>query len=217
MELTLATTNAQKYAALVERVGRGIRIRQLRECIPEQPDWLEAADTFEAIAATKARWYSRHIPQATIIATDGGLTLSPALSEWSPLLTARFAGAGASMIDRTRELLARARGLHGDERRLGWTEALAVARDGKVLQTWIAQSPPGVLATDLPSEMAADAGFWVPNVWRCPEYGGRRLIELTDAERLARRDHWAILGEQLTAWCQQHSEGMNGPHQGELD
>ena len=76
-----------------------------------------------------------------------------------------------------------------------------MARDGVILAEWVAHSPPGELALDLPGDFDSGAGFWVPYIWRCPEYGGRRLSELTEHERLARRDHWAILGEYLTEWA----------------
>jgi hypothetical protein len=143
---------------------------------------------------------SRHLPSGVIAATDGGLLIPGLGRAWNPVTTARFAE-GSTSRSRAEALLELASELTGQDRLIGWTEALAVAKDGEVLAEWLAHGPPGELAADLPVDFDADAGFWIPYVWRCPEYGGRRLSELTGRERLARRDHWAVLGELLSEWA----------------
>jgi len=203
VEIVLATTNRAKVQALAERVGGGVSVTGLTNAISKghvPPDLENGADA-QAISRDKARWYSRHLPQQFISATDGNLLIPTLGREWIPAATARFAGSASDGAGRAEALLERAEDLTGPERQLGWTEALAIARDGEVLADWVAHSPPGELATDLPDDFDPSAGFWVPYVWRCPEYGGRRLSELTEHERLARRDHWAILGEELSEWA----------------
>jgi inosine/xanthosine triphosphate pyrophosphatase family protein len=203
VEIILATTNSAKVQALAERVSPRVGVAALPEPIAERhiPDESILGDGFEEIAAGKAVWYSRHIPNRLIAASDGGLLIPALEGRWDAVHTARYAGIGNERTAGVGLLLERARRLRAGERRIGWKEALAVARDGKLLASWVANSPPGELAGDLPPDFDPTAGFWVPFVWRCPEYDGRRLSELTEHERLARRDHWAILGEHLIEWA----------------
>ena len=191
-----------KVRALAERVGPGVRVASLPDGGEARhiPDESALGTTFQEIARSKAIWYSRHIPEAFVTASDGGLLVPTLGPQWDPIQTARFSAVRAGGEAGVERLLERARRLTGGERRIGWTEALAVAREGELLADWLAFSPPGELAIDLPADFDPVAGFWVPYIWRCPEYGGRRLSELTEHERLARRDHWAILGEYLSEW-----------------
>jgi hypothetical protein len=46
-------------------------------------------------------------------------------------------------------------------------------------------------------DLAESAGFWVSAIWLCPEYGLKRLIDLTEDERANRADHWDRLGRAL--------------------
>jgi inosine/xanthosine triphosphate pyrophosphatase family protein len=203
VEIILATTNSAKVRALAERVSPRVSVAALPETTTERhtPDELVLGSSFEEVAAAKAIWYSRHIPDCVIAASDGGLLVPALKGSWDALHTARYAGIGNERAAGVGLLLERARRLSPGERRIGWTEALAVARDGDLLTSWVANSPPGELAVDLPPDFDPTAGFWVPFVWRCPEYDGRRLAELTEHERLARRDHWAILGDCITEWA----------------
>jgi inosine/xanthosine triphosphate pyrophosphatase family protein len=195
----LATTNPAKVTALAERVGAGIEIVALP--IGPECETAEELDSFKAIAKTQAICVSRAHPAPLVVASDGGLTIPSLGGSWDPVRTARFAGGAATSIDRAFALLDVCSDLFENHRQIGWTEALAVARDGEVLETWTAHSPPGLLSTDLPANIDPESGFWIPWLWCCPEYGNRRFSELTDRERLQRRDHWAILGEYLTRWA----------------
>jgi inosine/xanthosine triphosphate pyrophosphatase family protein len=203
VQIILATTNPAKAQALAERVGPDLVVEPLPSpaLAGHIPDEADFGSTYTEIAAAKAVWYSRHIPKQFITASDGGLLVPSLKGRWEPIHTARYAGVSAGREASVGALLERARHLRAGDRRIGWMEALAVARDGELLASWVAKSPPGELATRLPPDFDPTAGFWVPYIWRCPEYGGRLLSELTDYERLARRDHWAILGECLTDWA----------------
>ena len=157
----------------------------------------ETEDSLQKLAANKAQQITTALPGALVIATDGGL-LVPALgAAWDPLRTRRFAGLEATNRERADALLTLAAGLDGEERQIGWREAMAVARDGKILSVWTAESAPGLLARDYDPALLDAAGFWVPALWLCPEYDHRRLAALADAERTARDDHWAGLGREL--------------------
>jgi hypothetical protein len=211
VKIILATTNRAKVRALSERVGGGIVVLPLSGEPFERhiPFDLESQAHPSAIARAKATWYSRHIPHKFVSTSDGGLHIPALRGDWIPARTARATDPEAGGSGRAGALLAHARNLTGPDRQIGWTEALAVARDGEILAEWVAHSPPGELAADLPDDLDTGAGFWVPYVWRCPEYGGRRLSELTEHERLARRDHWAILGEYLTEWANNQTTAIS--------
>ncbi|MEA2598708.1 MAG: hypothetical protein QOF01_5177, partial [Thermomicrobiales bacterium] len=56
-------------------------------------------------------------------------------------------------------------------------------------------------ARDVDSAMIAGGnGFWIPALWVCPDFEGRRLAELSAEELATRRDHWYRLGEHLRAF-----------------
>ncbi len=173
-----------------------------------------AGDAFEWIARAKAAAWSRVLPRRAdgdlplVVATDGGLLVPGLGCAWDPKRTRRFAGEVASLHERVTKLLERAAHLHGNERRIGWREALAIARDGEVLDSWIAESPGGWLATAPADPAGDDDPFWVPLVWSCPEFGGRRLAELSTDERQARADHWSVLGQQLRRWVARSSSPL---------
>ena len=205
LRVVAGTGNAAKAAELrrvlagavaVEEAPRDISLK-IRERDPKR------AGGVAHVAAAKAREWSRALTErgegnAFVVASDGGL-LVPALgAAWDPLRTRRFAGEDADDRARAEALLALASGLEGEERQIGWREAAAVARGGRMLKTFVAESPPGLLAHDVDSAaLAAEDGFWVPAIWLCPEFGGKRLSELTAAEREARQDHWTLLGREL--------------------
>ena len=98
-------------------------------------------------------------------------------------------------------LLAMTADLDGEARRIGWREAVALAQNGSVPKTFIAEGAPGILAREYdPGMIAAGGGFWIPALWICPEIGGKRLAELTPEERAGREDHWAMLGRAMRAY-----------------
>jgi inosine/xanthosine triphosphate pyrophosphatase family protein len=206
MRLVAATRNPAKAAELARLVAG------LAEVVPlpphAGPDVPEEGDRLEAVAAAKAIGWSRRLDRGElVVASDGGL-LIPALGpRWDPARTRRFAGPAASDAERADALLSLTTGLSGDERRIAWREALAVARGGDLLACWAAESEPGLLARDYdPRAVAEGAGFWVPALWICPGRGGRRLADLPAAERDAEGSHWSVLGARLRAFLAERSQ-----------
>src|SRR5262245_61866624 len=135
MRLIVATRNPAKVEQLVRLVGDLATVEPLP---PDGDDAPEDAHSLEANAITKAVFWSRQIDRGEFVAaTDGGL-LIPALGDrWNPVLTRRFAGMVGD-LDRARALLTLAHDLTGDQRRIDWQEALALARDGTLLASWVA-------------------------------------------------------------------------------
>lgn len=197
--MVVASGNRDKLAALDRAVGDLAPVVSASSCAVGGDDHRadEEGPTLLANAAAKAVGWSRRLLGETVFATDGGL-LIPALAGWEPVRTRRFAGDAASDVDRARALLTLASGLRGAERRIGWREALAVARGGRLLRSWQSEGEPGILAEAV-DDRRLDGGdrFWVPALWLCPEFDQRRLADLTTAERASRDDHWARLGREL--------------------
>lgn len=196
-DLIVASRNRDKVATIDRLVDGLARVRPVPENLADAAGD-EDGPTLAENAATKARRVSAALPGAIVVASDGGL-LVPALGPaWDPLRTRRFAGGRATDRQRAKALLVLAAGLSGEDRRIGWREALAVARDGLAIGIWTAEGTPGLLAADDdPRPGSLDGGFWVATLWVCPEADGRRLIDLSAAERADRVDHWARLGVEL--------------------
>ena len=141
------------------------------------------------------------------IASDGGVVI-PALGEtWDALRTGRAAGPTASDEERARHLLTLMDGHAGEERRVQWHEAVALADGGAVVQTWEAAGTAGYLTEEYDPANAVP-GFWVYSLWRFPALG-KRYVDLTPEELAALDTTWGRLREQLQAWWQ--AEGRAGP------
>lgn len=118
--------------------------------------------------ASKALHYS-HAANSLAIASDGGLNI-PALGDrWDPLQTHRFAGEDASEEERARALLKMMEGLHGDQRRAFFVEAVALAHRGDLLGEWEAQGEDALVAEAMPDRLIP--GFWAGSLLYYPRLG----------------------------------------------
>ena len=205
LRIIAATRNPAKLRQFQRVVGALAVIEPLPDDIslPEGEEAeVEVAEDAPTNAEQKALAWSRVIGKDRfVMASDGGLTL-PALGEyWDPSRTRRFAGAESTDLDRAHRLLRMASRLRGEQRSIGWAEALCIARNGQLVFHAGSDGTNGLLAPDVTPELiGAAGGFWVSAVWECPEYGGRRLAELTPEEREQRSDHWFSLGRILRPW-----------------
>lgn len=194
------TRNPAKLAAL-----RGLMAGVATVSAPpgdDAPGDEETGSTVPAVAIEKARGWRRWVSERGIadpvVVTDGGLLVPGLGAAWDPTRTRRFAGPGASTLEIARSMLLLTAHLSGEDRRIGWIEAAGVVFPGEEPVVLIAESPPGLLAeTPREKDAAEQDGFWVPGVWLCPEFGMKRLIDLTPEERAARPDHWSIIGGLL--------------------
>jgi inosine/xanthosine triphosphate pyrophosphatase family protein len=203
--ITAATGNPAKLRELQQLVGSLATVIPLPTAV-RQPAVSEAVgedgDTIEEIAAAKAVDWSGNLAARELdsltIASDGGL-LIPALGDaWDPRRTRRFAGEPASDVERSRRLLERTRHLTGEERAIAWREAVAIANQGELVGVWSASGAPGQLATTVrPDLLARTPGFWISALWEAPEFGFRRLSELSAGEWERIDDHWRRLREPV--------------------
>src|ERR1700733_1548507 len=86
--------------------------------------------TFAENAAGKALHYSQYA-EGIVIADDSGLVV-PALGGAPGVLSARYAGPGASDADRIRKLLGEMNGKKGDDRQARFVCVTALAQSGKM-------------------------------------------------------------------------------------
>jgi inosine/xanthosine triphosphate pyrophosphatase family protein len=199
LRIVAASTNRAKRAKLQDLAGRaGLVVGPPRDISPELRQELarsEEAGSVARNARAKALAWSRALPGELVAVTDGGLLVPGLGNRWKPERTRRFAGESASDEGRARALLALAAGLTGDQRQISWREALVLARDGRVIGQWIAESTDGVLAAEVdPALIQAGDGFWIPAIWLCPNAGGQPLATLSAADQAVCQDHWTKLG-----------------------
>jgi len=93
------------------------------------PEFEEAAPTFAENAAGKALYYSKHC-DGMVFADDSGLVV-PALGGAPGVLSARYAGIGASSEQRNTKLLGELRGKKGEERSAYFVCVIATALHGR--------------------------------------------------------------------------------------
>ncbi len=129
--LVLASGNPGKlreYQVLAE--GHALELKLLPG-YADLPEFAEDAPTFAVNAAGKAIYYSRHCAEF-VFADDSGLVV-PALGGAPGVLSARYAGTGASSEKRNAKLLAELRGKKGEERAAFFVCLIAVAQRGRCL------------------------------------------------------------------------------------
>ncbi|MBI4308402.1 MAG: hypothetical protein HY684_06315 [Chloroflexi bacterium] len=194
----LATTNPAKVAKLTWALdGLGLSLRTLRDLSPAlEPS--ETGATHEENAAIKAAHWSR-LEGCLAIASDGGVRI-PALGErWNALQTRRAVGEHTSDEERIQRLLELMRLYRGEERRVRWTEALAVAEAGRTLASWQADGDEGYLAEGFDPTRRRIPGFWVASLFHYPQYG-KCYAELSPEELAQVDTSWRALKERVQAW-----------------
>ena len=132
-KLFLASGNAGKlkeFRVLAEASGKAWQL-ELLPGFAELPEFAESAPTFAENAAGKALYHSR-LSDAIVFADDSGLVV-PALGGAPGVLSARYAGPGASNEQKVSKLLAEMRGLAGEQRSAYFACVIAAVRQGRAL------------------------------------------------------------------------------------
>lgn len=132
-KLYLASGNAAKlreFRVLAESCSRAWDL-ELLPGFAGIPEFEESAPTFAENAAGKALYYSRH-SEEIVFADDSGLVV-PALGGAPGVLSARYAGAGASNEQKIAKLLAEMKGLARAERGAYFVCVIAAVRRGRAL------------------------------------------------------------------------------------
>jgi XTP/dITP diphosphohydrolase len=137
VRLFLASSNPGKlaeYRALARAADRGLGsdtevVLELLPRFESLPAFDENAPTFAENAAGKALHYSR-LCERLVFADDSGLVV-PALGGAPGVLSARYAGPGASSAERNATLLREMRGMNRRERAAFFVCAIALAERGR--------------------------------------------------------------------------------------
>src|SRR5260221_1486129 len=131
--LCLASGNAGKlkeFRVLAESSGKSWKLELLPD-YAKLPEFEEVATTFAENAAGKAFYYSRR-RDGIVFADDSGLVV-PALGGAPGVLSARYAGPGASSEQRISKLLFEMKGLEGANRNAYFVCVIAAVRDGRAV------------------------------------------------------------------------------------
>lgn len=171
MKLWCATTNAGKLREFRLLDADLEPLPKLRE-IPPSP---EDGATFEANAAQKAIYYSRHTT-GLLFADDSGLSVD-ALNGQPGVHSARFAGEPSSDTANNALLLARLEGQA--DRRARFVCVIALAREGELLATFR-----GEVEGEILHAPRGQGGFGYDPLFFYPPLG-RSLAELNESEKSA--------------------------------
>ena len=131
--LYLASGNAGKlkeFRVLAEGMGKHWNLELLPD-YAKLPEFEEAAPTFAENAVGKAFYYS-HGNDGLVFADDSGLVV-PALGGAPGVLSARYAGSGASNEQRIAKLLFEMKGLEGANRNAYFVCVIAAVRRGRTV------------------------------------------------------------------------------------
>jgi len=139
------------------------------------PVFEEIWPTFAENAAGKALHYAR-FSKEIVIADDSGLVV-PALGGAPGVLSARYAGPGASDADRNHKLLGEMRGKQGEDRRARFVCVVALAQASKALGLFSA-SAEGVLL----DEPRGQGGFGYDPIFSFPALG-KTYAEISREEK----------------------------------
>jgi len=174
-KLILASGNPGKLREY-EVLGSGHALAlQLLPGFAAIPEFPENAPTFAENAAGKALYYSKHA-DGMVFADDSGLVV-PALDGAPGVLSARYAGPGASSEQRNEKLLAALRGKTGAQRSAFFVCVIALALRGRSVAVVSGKVDGAIL--EVPR---GAGGFGYDPVFYFPELG-KSFAELDAAEK----------------------------------
>jgi len=139
------------------------------------PDFEESAPTFAENSLGKALYYSRQTGKA-VIADDSGLVV-PSLGGRPGVLSARYAGVGATSGQRIEKLLGEMNPLTGIERAAHFVCAISLIRQNRALAVITAQADGEILLAG-----RGNGGFGYDPVFYFPSLK-RSFAELTAEEK----------------------------------
>jgi XTP/dITP diphosphohydrolase len=172
----LAEYRALARAAEISPPGRESAIElALLPGFESLPAFDENAPTFAENAAGKALHYSRFCDEL-VFADDSGLVV-PALGGAPGVLSARYAGPGASSADRNAKLLRELHGKNGRERAAYFVCAIALAERGRTKAIVTARVDGDILETP-----RGDRGFGYDPVFYLSELG-KGFAEISAEEK----------------------------------
>lgn len=152
------------------------------ENMPEKVEVEENGVTFEENARIKASVVAKKFKTYTV-ATDGGALIPSLGNKWNPLLTKRFLDKyDVTDWDRIEGLLKLMKNKKGEERKVIWREAIAIANpQGNIIFSNEVEGDTGVIQTSYKKDQYRE-GIWFYTLTSYPQFGGKNFFELNKKE-----------------------------------
>lgn len=146
------------------------------------PRFKENGKTIEENAQIKAINWSKVVKNAFVLANDCGVKIPALGNNWQEQLTKRqVGGEQGSDLDKIRTLLKLMQNLKGEERRIQWSDAIAIALNGKLLGSITALSPIGYVVEKIPPKPKIIPGAPLATIEYKPQFN-KVYSELTEEE-----------------------------------
>lgn len=199
-QIVIASTNPHKInkiKLILEPYFDGVKsLLDFADVTPVE----ENGTTFAANAKLKALGLSKEL-HTTVIATDGGATM-PALGDtWNALYTRRFIGENKTDEDRVNKMLEMMKGK--TDRRVWFTEAYALCKDGETLFEFEVNGPVGHIKESWDGRMKP--GAWLLSLWHLPNRN-KDFFDLTPEEIKEEENTWAALKQKIDLYFQTNKE-----------
>lgn len=193
--IILATNNAHKKDKLLWIVKDYF---ENIENLSKKVEMEESGETFEENAKIKAIAVAKKFKKYAI-ATDGGALIPSLGNKWNPLLTRRFLGRKkVSDWDRINGLLELMKDKTGEERKIIWREAVAIANpDGDIIFLSEVEGDTGLIQTAYKKEQYKE-GAWLCTLTSYPQFEGKNFFELNEDETKESEISWWRLKENVT-------------------
>lgn len=188
--ILIATSNKHKKDKLRWIVEDYFQDIKYPDNLEAKIDVVENGSTFKENAQIKAKEYSK-VFGGYVIATDGGVLIPAIRDVWNGLHTKRFAGSDVDDFFRIKKLLEIMKDKKGDERKMTWNEAIAVAKGGEILFSKQVEGITGLLQEEFDSSKYQE-GIWVCSVWHFPQFN-KNFFDLNEKERQEVEISWKLL------------------------
>lgn len=160
--------------------------------LPEKIEIEEDGNTFKENAEIKALYVAKKY-NCFAVATDGGVLIPSLGNKWNELLTRRFVGKhNATDFERIDALLDLMKSKKGNERKIVWREAIALAYKNRIIFSVEVNGDWGLLQKDYKSKQYKK-GIWVCTLWSYPQFGGKNFFDLNEEEKKYGERSWWIL------------------------
>ncbi len=197
--LLLASSNSAKLRRLAWLCqGLPVLLRTPFDLSILPPRVDERGPGFLENAVEKALAWSDRAGGILVLASDGGLRIPALAGQWNELFTRRNAGDDADGPSRVDHLLSLMHGLTGNDRACEWCEALALARDGNLLESWTACGSGGVIMERPPATGTAGE-FWTESI-RMHKAAGKLYRDMSDVELAGYDTVWPALRDRVRTY-----------------
>ncbi|MEX2209529.1 MAG: non-canonical purine NTP pyrophosphatase [Patescibacteria group bacterium] len=192
--ILLGTTNPHKIQKL-SRIVSGYFEPVRLEDTSISAELNEEGQSFESIATDKAVTFSKRY-DGYAIATDGGIDIPALGSRWNKLFTRRFINReNATDFERLDAILELMKDKRGDERKMIWREAAAIAHKGKRIFSLEVDGSKGIMQESY-DRRKYRPGIWLCSLWYYPQFG-KNFFDLSPSELAKGEVSWDRLEKAI--------------------